>query len=56
MVVRRWPVWLLVRIRNRRRLRLSAGAPRARPNAGQTCDGVPIFAVVDAANGLHVGY
>jgi hypothetical protein len=55
MVVKRWAVWLLLRIRNRQRLRLSAGDPRARPNAGHTCGEVPIFVVVDAANRLHTG-
>ncbi len=46
----------VIRVRHRRRARLGEGDPRARPNEGQACDAVPIFAAVDAANRFHVGY
>ena len=46
----------VIRVRNPRRPRLGEGDPRARPNERQACDAVPILAVIDAANRLHVGY
>jgi hypothetical protein len=46
----------VIRVRNPRRLTFGAGDPRARPNADQACDAVPILAVIDAANRLHTGY
>lgn len=56
MVVSLWSDRFLVRVRYRRRLAFRAGASSASPNAGQTSDEVPIFAVVDAANRLHTGH
>ncbi len=46
----------LVRGRYRHRPALWARLSRNRPDDGQTCDEVPIFAGVDAANRLHTGY
>ena len=46
----------VIRVRHPRRLTFGEGDPRARPNERHTCDAVPIFAVIDAANRFHVGY
>ena len=46
----------VIRVRNSRRLAFGVGDPRARPNERQACDAVAIFAAVDAANRLHIGY
>ena len=43
-------------IRNRCRQRLGARVPKAHPDERQTGGQVSIFAVDDAANGVHVGY
>jgi hypothetical protein len=56
MVVGVWFKRFVIRVRHRRRPRLGAGDPRARPNERQACDAVAILAVIDAANRFHIGY
>ena len=56
MLVSVWFDRFVVRIRYRLRPALRARLPKTRPDDGHTCDEVPIFAGVDAANRLHTGY